>query len=92
MDVAFRAPEASVLYDCLCQLQRNALQDMTDFRDSVKTLLKNVDELRYEPRKWVTANYGDQVSGTKLRKFVEENFADRVMLPDGTRLLFPSGA
>ena len=26
MDVAFRAPEASVLYDCLCQLQRNALQ------------------------------------------------------------------
>jgi len=66
--------------------------DMTDFRDSVKTLLKNVDELRYEPRKWVTANYGDQVSGTKLRKFVEENFADRVMLPDGTRLLFPSGA
>ncbi|CAE7507194.1 unnamed protein product [Symbiodinium sp. KB8] len=67
-------------------------RDMTDFRDSVTTLLKNVGELQYEPRKWVTANYGDQVSGTKLRQFVEENFADRVMLPDGTRLLFPSGA
>ena len=29
-------------------------------------------ERQYEPRQWVTSNYGDQVSGARLLKFIEE--------------------
>jgi len=67
--------------------------DLTDFSESARKLIQNVDKGNvYEARKWVTANYGDQLAGARLREFIEENFADRVKLPDGTRLLFPSGA
>jgi len=66
--------------------------DMSDFRDSLARILSKADRHEYEPRKWVLENAGDQNSGIKLKNFIAENFADRVKLPEGTRMLFPSGA
>ena len=42
---------------------------------------------RYEPRRWVLENYGNENAGRRLFDFVTENFADRVVLPRGTTLL-----
>jgi len=66
--------------------------DMSDFRDSLRTLLDKVEMDEYTPRTWVMNNYGDQISGSRLKDWIEENFADRVLLPPGTKLLYPSGA
>ena len=46
----------------------------------------------YEPHKWVHAHFGDANSGARLLRFVQEHFADRVKLPEGTTGLFPRGA
>ena len=66
--------------------------DMSDFRESVQRLLRNVEAGNvYEPRKWVTDNYGSEISGAKFKKWIDDSFRDRVKLPENTRLLF-SGA
>lgn len=59
--------------------------DHSDLRDSVEHLMANLDQ--YEPRKHVLEKYGDKNAGVKLRKFVEENFGDRVKLPPGDLLI-----
>lgn len=66
--------------------------DLSDFQKSLTKILSKADRHEYEPRRWVSTHAGDQISGVKLRKFIEENFADRVKLPDNTQMLFPSGA
>ncbi|EJK56356.1 hypothetical protein THAOC_23775 [Thalassiosira oceanica] len=62
--------------------------DMSDFRSSLAKLMSNLDT--YSPRSYVVANYGSNKSGAKLRSFVEEHFADRVILPKRSELLIPS--
>jgi len=65
--------------------------DMSDFRESLEKILRGADiQNHYEPRKYVLDNYGDQNSGKRLLKFVQQNFADRVSLPRGTKLLIAS--
>jgi len=62
--------------------------DMSDFRESLLKILKGADEPHhYEPRKWALEKLGSRNSGERLLKFVEENFANRVKLPKGTRYL-----
>eukprot|EP00930_Biecheleria_cincta_P023687 TRINITY_DN17068_c0_g1_i3.p1 TRINITY_DN17068_c0_g1~~TRINITY_DN17068_c0_g1_i3.p1 ORF type:complete len:401 (-),score=75.28 TRINITY_DN17068_c0_g1_i3:63-1265(-) len=62
--------------------------DIHDFRTSLQKILKYSEVPQYyEPRKWVLENYGDQKSGERLLKFVQENFGDRVKLPKGTKYL-----
>lgn len=62
--------------------------DMTDFRQSLEKILKYADTPKhYEPRKYVRENYGDENSGPRLLKFVQDNFLDRVKLPEGTTSL-----
>merc|ERR1711920_383290 len=64
--------------------------DLSDIRESAQKILRNIEKGGvYEPRKWVTQHFGDTNSGTRLKNWIEENFPDRVKLPDGTRMLFP---
>ena len=46
----------------------------------------------YEPQKFVLQNYGDPHSAKRLCDWVKDVFADRVLLPPGTTMLYPSGA
>lgn len=62
--------------------------DMDDFRTSLRKILTG----SYKPREYIMANYGDTKSGPRLKDFVTEHFSHRVKLPEGTRMLFPSGA
>eukprot|EP00933_Yihiella_yeosuensis_P017545 TRINITY_DN14623_c1_g2_i1.p1 TRINITY_DN14623_c1_g2~~TRINITY_DN14623_c1_g2_i1.p1 ORF type:complete len:238 (+),score=32.83 TRINITY_DN14623_c1_g2_i1:1-714(+) len=63
--------------------------DMSDFRDSLRKILKNADVYKhYEPRKWVHDNYGNKNSGKRLLEFVQKNFGNRVRLPKGTTALY----
>lgn len=67
--------------------------DITDFRQSVKRLLHNIEAGDvYEPRKFMDENYGDDNAGARFAKFISENFQDRVKLPEGTTRLYPVGA
>ena len=59
--------------------------DHLDLRQSVEHLMANLDG--YEPRKYVLEHYGEENAGTKLRKFIEENFGDRVALPPSILLI-----
>merc|ERR1712203_1250517 len=69
-----------------------SFNDLGDFRESAQRLLRNVAAGDvYTPRQWVTSHYGDQISGKRLKKWIDDNFQDRVKLPPGTNLLF-SGA
>jgi len=64
--------------------------DMRDFRQQLEKILRNADVPgRYEPRKWVLENYGNEHSGRRLLAFVREHFSHRLRLPKGTRLLLP---
>jgi len=66
--------------------------DLGDFRESARRLLRNVEAGNvYTPRAWVTANYGTERSGKRFKKWIDDNFQDRVKLPRNTRLLL-SGA
>jgi len=68
-----------------------SFNDISDFRDALGRLRHNVRVGGvYEPRKYVTAHYGDDNSGARLKKWVEDNFADRIRLPPGTTHLFPT--
>lgn len=63
--------------------------DMSDFRESLRKILRNADiPKRYEPRKWVLQNYGNEHSGKRLFDFVTEHFSHRIRLPKGTKKLF----
>lgn len=64
--------------------------DLSDLREAVNRMERNQNN--YQPRKYVDENLGDVISGKRLKEFVEEHFRDRVRLPEGTRLLFPTGA
>lgn len=66
--------------------------DMSNFRENLKVLLGNIEQGKYAPQKYILANAGDDIAGAKFKNFVEENFADRVTLPAGTKRLFPTGA
>ncbi|CAJ1362940.1 unnamed protein product [Effrenium voratum] len=46
--------------------------DLSDFRESLKTILAKADRHEYEPRQWLMANYGDSISGARLREFIEQ--------------------
>jgi len=62
--------------------------DMSDFREKLRAILRNADiPKRYEPRKWVFDNYGNEHSGKRLYDFVIEHFSDRTHLPKGTTRL-----
>jgi len=63
--------------------------DMSDFRTALRRIMSKHD---YDPHKYMTEHYGDEIAGVKLKQFILENFASRVKLPRGTRLLLPSGA
>lgn len=67
-----------------------SFNDLTDFRPALQKLMRRLGE--YEPQKWVKENYGDEISGPRLLRFVREFFSDRVKLPPRTRALYPSGA
>eukprot|EP00747_Dinoflagellata_sp_TGD_P204437 gnl/TRDRNA2_/TRDRNA2_78104_c0_seq1.p1 gnl/TRDRNA2_/TRDRNA2_78104_c0~~gnl/TRDRNA2_/TRDRNA2_78104_c0_seq1.p1 ORF type:complete len:194 (+),score=37.93 gnl/TRDRNA2_/TRDRNA2_78104_c0_seq1:83-583(+) len=70
-----------------------SFNDMSDFRENAEKLLRNVKAGGvYWPRRYVDENLGDNIQGARLRRWVMENFADRVKLPAGTSHLFPSGA
>lgn len=61
--------------------------DLSDFRQSLEKILQGAaTPSKYQPRKWVLENYGNEHSGKRLLAFVKENFPDRV-LPKNTRLL-----
>jgi len=70
--------------------------DMSDFRDSLRRIMQGVKDQKYEPRKWVTQNYGDKIQGERLYKWIKENFADNddfpLKLPEGITALYPAGA
>lgn len=67
--------------------------DIEDFREKVQKIVKNADVPGYyEPQKWVTERYGDQHSAKRLCDWVKAEFSDRVKLPEGTTMLYPSGA
>lgn len=64
--------------------------DENDFRESLKKILRNTDiEKRYQPRKWMLENYGNDHSGKALYDFVMKHFSERVKLPRGTNRLLP---
>lgn len=62
--------------------------DLSDFKESHSRLIANLK--KYEPRRYITENYGDEISGAKLLDFIKENFSDRVELPEGVEYLIPS--
>jgi hypothetical protein len=67
--------------------------DMSDFRGSLQRILRNAKAGNvYKPRDYMLKHYGDEISGARLKNFVQENFKDRVTLPKDCRLLIPSGA
>ena len=62
--------------------------DLSDLRTSYSRLKKRLH--MYQPRRYVTSTYGDDISGRQLKLFVEENFADYTVLPEDTTHLIPS--
>merc|ERR1712187_290274 len=63
-------------------------QDMNDFRRSLEKILRGSSiPNKYQPRKWVLENYGNEHSGKRLLAFVKDHFSDRVHLPRNTKLL-----
>jgi len=66
--------------------------DMSDFRDAVKRIRSGVATGKYHPRKLIDDQYGDAHQGPRLKRWIQENFADRVKLPPGTSMLLPTGA
>lgn len=62
--------------------------DMSDFSQSLSKILRGAATPdKYQPRKWVLENYGNEHAGKRLLAFVKDNFADRVHLPKNTKLL-----
>lgn len=62
--------------------------DMSDFRQSLEKILHGAEAPgKYQPRKWVLENYGNEHAGKRLLAFVKDNFPDRVRFPKNTRLL-----
>jgi hypothetical protein len=62
--------------------------DMSDLRKSIDILSANLGS--YEPRKYITENYGNELYGKKLRAFVEAHFSERVEFPQDSTRLIPS--
>jgi len=63
--------------------------DMSDFRLSLERIMRKSKAGSYEPRKYMLSHYGDDISGAKLKQFVQDNFGHRVALPEDCRLLIP---
>lgn len=67
--------------------------DMGDFRESLQKIMHNAKAGGvYEPRKYIEEVAGGDVSGQRLFRFIDENFQDRVKLPEGTTHLYLVGA
>ena len=62
--------------------------DLSDFKESFARFEYNLG--MYEPRNYITQNYGNKLAGTKFKQFIKDHFSDRVQLPDDTELLIPS--
>lgn len=62
--------------------------DLTDFKDAYWNLKSNMD--RYKPREYIIENYGNRNTGRRFFDFVNENFSDKVELPEGSKMLIPS--
>jgi hypothetical protein len=62
--------------------------DMSDLRESLDGIKENLDS--YEPRNYITENYGNERYGKKFRAFVEEHFSERVKFPQDSTQLIPS--
>ena len=68
--------------------------DMSDFETSLRKILDNTRgrSKEYEPLEFVEKMYGNAHAGKRFLEFVQENFADRVDIPEGTTQLLPTGA
>ena len=66
--------------------------DMSDFKKSLRRIVDRSRKGLYHPRDWIESHAGTKIAGNKFRRFVEENFADRVRFPKGSKLLIPWGA
>ena len=66
--------------------------DMSDFKKSLRRIVDRSRKGLYHPRDWIESHAGTKIAGKKFRRFVEENFADRVRFPKGSKLLIPWGA
>uniref|UniRef100_A0A7S2IBL4 Glycosyl transferase family 1 domain-containing protein n=1 Tax=Helicotheca tamesis TaxID=374047 RepID=A0A7S2IBL4_9STRA len=66
--------------------------DLSNFKQSLSTILEKERNGMYEPRQYVLDNWGDEKAGAAFLDFVKENFGDRVNIPEGTRMLLPGFA
>uniref|UniRef100_A0A7S3KYG5 Uncharacterized protein n=1 Tax=Amphora coffeiformis TaxID=265554 RepID=A0A7S3KYG5_9STRA len=64
--------------------------DIHDFKQSLRRLLDRIDH--YKPREYVTESWGNANVGPQFLKFVQDNWPDRVTIPEGTKWLKPAGA
>ena len=68
--------------------------DINDFTKSLRRILDNTRGASnpYKPLQFVKENYGSANAGVKLFEFIKEKFGDRVVFPEGTRYIIPTGA
>ena len=68
--------------------------DMSDFKDSLRRILDNTRGRisPYKPAECVRGNYGNENSGKRLLEFVKDHWGDRIIFPEGTNALIPTGA
>lgn len=63
--------------------------DMSDFRQQLRKILDNsVKPGYYEPRQYIRSVAGNVHSGKRLLRYIEDNFSDVIMLPEGTTALY----
>jgi len=68
--------------------------DISDFKDSLRRILDNTRGRNspYKPLEFFWGNYGNKNSGKRLLEFVKEHWGDRMIFPEGTNALIPTGA
>ena len=65
-------------------------KDENDVGDKVKLLMNNIANHKYEPRKSFVENYGTHNSSEKLKKFLYDNWGDKINIPkDDIEYLVP---
>ena len=69
--------------------------DMSDFKRQLRTIWDRARKGdHYRPREWISAHYGNEKAGVKLRQWIETEFRDwvdsgKILFPPGSRLLIP---